>query len=93
MLVAHALTTVLVLRVVIGLLTVMLLVGLMLILVVCAWLHKSCMLSTVHHDVLTLIIHRIRNVRGGLGYRRARGRRGVIGVATSATVHWGAGSG
>lgn len=97
MLVAYAVTPVLILRVVIVLLTVVLLVGLMLILVARAWLHKSLMLATVHHDVLTLlmtlIVHRIWIVGRSLGHRRARGRRGVIGVATSATVHWGAGSG
>lgn len=97
MLVAYAVASVLVLRVMIRLLTVVLLVRLMLILVARTRLHKPRMLSAVHHDVLTLlmtlIVHRIRIVGRGLGYRRARGRRGVIGVATSATVHWGAGSG
>lgn len=94
---AHAVTSILVLRVVVSLMSVVLLVRLMLILVARAWLHKSLMLSTVHHDVLTLLMplaeHRIRIVGRSLGYRRARGRRGVIGVITSATVHWGAGSG
>ena len=97
MLVAYAVTSVLVLRVVIGLLSVVLLVRLMLVLVAQAWLHKSLMLSTVHHDVLTLLmalaVHRIRIVGRSLGYRRTRGRRGVIGVTTSATVHWRAGAG
>lgn len=97
MLVTYAVASVLVLRVMIRLLTVVLLVRLMLILVARTRLHEPRMLSAVHHDVLTLlmtlIVHRIRIVGRGLGYRRARGRRGVIGVATSATVHWGAGSG
>lgn len=64
MLVAYTVTSVLVLRVVVGLLTVVLLVRLMLELVARAWLHKSLMLSTVHHGVLTLLmalaVHRIR---------------------------------
>ena len=97
MLVTYAVASILVLRVMISLLTVVLLVRLVLKLVGRARLHESCMLSTIHHDVLTLlmtlIIHRIRIMRRGLGYRRARGRRGVIGVASSATVHWGARSG
>ena len=93
MLVAYAMASILVLRVVIGLLTVVLLVRLMLKLVARPRLHESCMLSAIHHDVLTLIIHRIRIMRRGLGYRRARGRRGIIGVACSATIHWGARSG
>ena len=92
MLVAYTVTPVLVLRVVIRLLTVVLLVRLMLVLMARARLHESLMLSAVHHDVLTLlmalVVHRIQIVGRGLGYRRAGGRRGVIGVATSATVHW-----
>lgn len=92
MLVAYAVAPILVLRVVIGLLTVVLLVRLMLVLVTRAWLHESLVLSAIHHDVLTLlmtlVVHRIRIVRRSLGYGRARRRRGVIGVATS--VHWGA---
>ena len=63
-------TSVLVLRVVIGLLTVVLLVRLMLKLMARAWLHKSRMLSAIHHDMLTLlmtlIVHCVRVVRGGL---------------------------
>ena len=94
MLVTYAVTSVLVLRVMISLLPVMLLVRLMLVLVARAWLHESRMLSPVHHDVLTLlvtlVVHRIRIVRRGLGDRRSRWGRGIIGVATSATVHWGA---
>lgn len=97
MLVAYAVASILGLRVMIGLLAVVLLVRLMLILVARAWLHESLVLSPIHHDVLTLlmalVVHCIRIVRRSLGYRRARGRRGVIGVATSATIHWGAGSG
>lgn len=97
MLVAYAVASVLVLRVVIGLLVVVLLVRWMWVLVACARLHKPLMLSAVHHDVLTLvralIVHRKGVVGRSLGYRRTRRRRGVIGVATSATVHWGAGSG
>ena len=54
------------------------------------------MLSAVHQDVLTLlmtlVVHCIRVVRRGLGHRRARRRRGVIGIAASATIHRGAGS-
>lgn len=92
MLVAYPVASVLVLRVVIGLLAVVLLVRLMLVFVARACLHESRMLCAVHHDVLTLlmalVVHRIRIVGRSLGYRRARGRRGVIGVATSATVHW-----
>lgn len=94
---AYAVASVLIMRVVVGLLRVVLLVRLMLILVARAWLHIPLMLSAVHHDVLSLLMplieHRIRIVGRSLGYRRARGRRGVIGVATSATVHWGARSG
>ena len=97
MLVAYAVASILVLRMMICLLTVVLLVRLVLKLVARARLHKPCMLSATHHDVLTLlmtlVVHRIRIVRRGLRYRRARGRRGFIGVATSATGHWGAGSG
>ena len=97
MLVAYAVASILILRVMISLLTVVLLVRLVLKLVAGARLHEPCMLSAIHHDVLTLIvtliIHRIRIMRRGLGYRRARGRRGVIGVASSATIHWGARSG
>ena len=91
---AYAVASVLVLRMVIGLLTVVLLVRLMLVLVARTWLHESLVLSAVHHDMLALlmalIIHRIRIVGRSLRYRRARRRRGFIGVATS--VHWGAGS-
>ena len=97
MLVAHAVTSVLGLRVVIGLLTMVLLVRLMLKLMARAWLHESRILSAIHHDMLTLlmtlIIHCIRIVRRGLGYRRTRGRRGVVRIASSAAIHWGAGSG
>lgn len=93
---AHAVTSILVLRVVVGLMRVVLLVRLMLKLVARALRHKSLMLSSIHHDVLTLLMplveHRIRIVGRSLGHRRARGRRGVIGVITSATVHWGSGS-
>ena len=64
MLVAYAVASILVLRVMISLLTVVLLVRLVLKLVGRARLHESCMLSAIHHDVLTLlmtlIIHRIR---------------------------------
>lgn len=85
------------LRVVISLLSVVLLVRLMLVLVARAWVHESLMLSTVHYDVLTLlmalVVHRIWIVGRSLGYGRARGRRGIIGVASSAIVHRGAGSG
>lgn len=97
MLVAYAMASILVLRVVISLLAVVLLVRLMLVLVARAWLHESLMLAAIHQDMLTLlmalVVHRIRIVGRSLGYRRARGRRGIIGVATPATVHWGAGSG
>ncbi len=92
MLVAYAVAPVLVLCVVIRLLTVVLLVRLVLVLMARAWLHEPLVLCAIHHDVLTLlmalVVHRIRIVGRGLGYRRAGGRRGVIGVATSATVHW-----
>lgn len=94
MLVADAVAPVLVLWVMIGLLAVVLLVRLMLILVAWARLNEPGMLSAVHHDVLTLlmtlVVHCIRIVRRGLGYRRARRRRGVIGIAASATVYRGA---
>lgn len=77
MLVAYAVASVLVLRVMIGLLAVVLLVRLMLILVARTRLHKPRMLSAVYHDVLTLlmtlVVHRIRIVGRCLGYRRARG--------------------
>lgn len=89
--------SVLVLGVMISLLTMVLLVRLMLVLVARAWLHESLVLAAIHQDMLTLlmawVVHRIRIVGRSLGYRRARGRRGIIGVATPATVHWGAGSG
>ena len=88
---------ILVLRVVIRLLAVVMLVRLLLVLVARAWLHKSLMLSAVHHDVLSLlmalVVHRIGVVGRSLGHRRTRGRRGVIGIAASTTVHRGAGSG
>ena len=88
----YAVPPVLVLWVVIRLLTMVLLVRLVLKLVARAWLHESLMLCAIHHDVLTLlmalVVHCIRIVGRGLGYRRAGGRRGVIGVVTSATVHW-----
>ena len=77
MLVAYAVPTILILRVVIGLLGVVLLVRLMLVLVARAWLHKSLVLSAIHHDVLALlmalIVHRIMIVGGSLGYGRAGG--------------------
>ena len=89
--------SILVLRVVIRLLAVMVLVRWLLVLVACAWLHESLMLSAVHHDVLSLlmalVVHGIGIVGRSLGYRRTRRRRGIIGIATSTTVHWGAGSG
>lgn len=94
---AHAVTSILVLRMVVGLVRVVLLVRLVLILVARALRHKSLMLPTIHHDVLTLLVplveHCIGIVGRSLGYRRARGRGGVIGVITSATIRWGAGSG
>lgn len=97
MLVAYAVASILILRVMISLLTVVLLVRLVLKLVAGARLHESCVLSAIHHDVLTLImtliIHRIRIMRRSLGYRRARGRRGIIGIASPATIHWGPRSG
>lgn len=66
MLVAHAVASILILRVMTALLAVVLLVRLVLVLVARAWLHKSLMLSAVHHDVLALlmalVVHRVRIV-------------------------------
>ena len=94
MLVAYAMTSILILWVVIGLLTVLLLVRLMLVLVPRTWLYES--LPAIHHGVLTLLValieHRIRIVRRGLGYRRTGRRGSIIGVAASTTIHGGAGS-
>ena len=66
MLVAYAVASVLILRVMTALLAVVLLVRLVLVLVARAWLHISLMLSAVHHDVLALlmalVVHRVRIV-------------------------------
>ena len=66
MLVAYAVASILILRLMTALLAVVLLVRLVLVLVARAWLHKSLMLSAVHHDVLALlmalVVHRVRIV-------------------------------
>ena len=88
---------ILVLRMMIRLLAMVVLIRLLLVLVARAWLHISLMLSAIHHDVLSLlmalVVHRIGVVGRSLGHRRTRRRRGIIGIATSTTIHWGAGPG